>query len=477
MAYFSEKVAILKDFSTIKAADISTSGTIADLDTTGFSFVRLTAATELTSVLAQSSGKQVILVNASASPLLVKHLSGTAGNQINTGNGADLSLPAGATISLIYDDAGTVWVRDQYVPVVPSATDTVLQGGNSFGADFRIGSNDNFSAIIETNGAEVVRARPAAAANADVKVTGTGGVELPIGTTAQRPSTPVNGTVRVNTSTQAFEVYVNSTWNTVPGNNGVIQGGNTLGADLTIGTNDNFNTIIEANGAEVIRARPAAATDANAKISGTAGLEIPVGTTAQRPSTPVTGTLRLNSTIPALEGYYNSTWNQIGTSTVVSPILGLQTTTAIPAGFIGEQLVDFQPGGTTYFVGSGSVGSPFFLTLTPGLWEISYNFTLERAGATYSPDFRLLTWLSTTGAGFGDSVTRNGLVDFLLTSASLPQLFTNTSSPIRVAYNGTTLTLPGGGTNATGRVYLTVLSATFTGVPTYGCYMRAVRVQ
>ena len=43
--------------------------------------------------------------------------------------------------------------------------------------------------------------------------TGTGALGLPSGTTAQRPSSPVNGYMRYNTTTNSIESYVNGSWN------------------------------------------------------------------------------------------------------------------------------------------------------------------------------------------------------------------------------------------------------------------------
>jgi hypothetical protein len=40
----------------------------------------------------------------------------------------------------------------------------------------------------------------------------TGGMFLPVGTTAQRPATPTVGMLRYNTSTNGVEVYNGSTW-------------------------------------------------------------------------------------------------------------------------------------------------------------------------------------------------------------------------------------------------------------------------
>jgi hypothetical protein len=40
----------------------------------------------------------------------------------------------------------------------------------------------------------------------------TGGLIVPTGTTAQRPASPTNGTIRYNTSNSEFEIYQSSSW-------------------------------------------------------------------------------------------------------------------------------------------------------------------------------------------------------------------------------------------------------------------------
>ena len=40
----------------------------------------------------------------------------------------------------------------------------------------------------------------------------TGGFYLPVGTTAQRPASPVTGQIRFNSTTNAVEVYSGSAW-------------------------------------------------------------------------------------------------------------------------------------------------------------------------------------------------------------------------------------------------------------------------
>lgn len=49
-------------------------------------------------------------------------------------------------------------------------------------------------------------------ATGDVDFTGTGSVQIPVGTTAQRPGTPTEGDIRRNTTTGQFEGYTGTEW-------------------------------------------------------------------------------------------------------------------------------------------------------------------------------------------------------------------------------------------------------------------------
>ena len=50
----------------------------------------------------------------------------------------------------------------------------------------------------------------------------------------------------------------------------------------------------------------------NILMSGTGTIDIPVGTTAQRPASPNSGMIRYNSTLSRYEGYSGSAWGQLG---------------------------------------------------------------------------------------------------------------------------------------------------------------------
>jgi hypothetical protein len=83
----------------------------------------------------------------------------------------------------------------------------------------------------------------------------TGYMQLPVGTTAQRPASPVNGMLRYNSTTSVIEMYLSGSWVTVAsnavvstnlilhldaGNTSSYPGSGTVWTDLS-GSNNNFN--------------------------------------------------------------------------------------------------------------------------------------------------------------------------------------------------------------------------------------------
>jgi len=97
-----------------------------------------------------------------------------------------------------------------------------------------------------------------------------------------------------------------------------------LGGDLDVNGNkivstSNGDVEIEPNGT------------GNAKITSTGALILPVGTTAQRPSTPVVGMFRFNSTTDRFEGYNGATWVILGATLPTNEVTdyGATTSTAV----------------------------------------------------------------------------------------------------------------------------------------------------
>ncbi len=96
-----------------KTTDISTTGTLNNESITG-ALVRFTGASAqtLTGVAGGADGRILTLVNAAGQAMTVKNNDTTdssAANVIITGTGGDLSVPAGATLMLVYDAGANVW--------------------------------------------------------------------------------------------------------------------------------------------------------------------------------------------------------------------------------------------------------------------------------------------------------------------------------------------------------------------------------
>ena len=93
------------------------------------------------------------------------------------------------------------------------------------------------------------------------------------------------------------------------------------GNSLTISADTNLNLTADdnSNGTGLVT------------VTGNKGIGIPVGTTAQRPGTPTTGTLRFNSSTTRVEVYDGGSWEEVGDNIVSissQTINGDGTTTA-----------------------------------------------------------------------------------------------------------------------------------------------------
>lgn len=79
-----------------------------------------------------------------------------------------------------------------------------------------------------------------------VQLTGTGYLDLPVGTTAQRPGSPTSGMVRFNTSLVTFEGYDGTAWGAIGGgatgggsDDVFYENGQTVTTNYTLTTNKN----------------------------------------------------------------------------------------------------------------------------------------------------------------------------------------------------------------------------------------------
>lgn len=154
----------------------------------------------------------------------------------------------------------------------------------------------------------------------------TDALQLPKGTTAQRPATPVAGMVRYNTTTSKIEAREGSSWVNLVGaeNDADIAAIAALtGTGIPCRTADDTWAIrsvaITANQLAVTNPAGVAgnitlAIASNPVLPGTGSVTVPVGDTSQRPVTPVEGMIRYNSQTDELEVYKASDWKTVTTS-------------------------------------------------------------------------------------------------------------------------------------------------------------------
>ncbi|CAB4147824.1 hypothetical protein UFOVP507_50 [uncultured Caudovirales phage] len=111
---------------------------------------------------------------------------------------------------------------------------------------------------------------------ADAQFTGTGRVKVPTGTTAQRPSSPTTGSLRFNTDLGYLENYDGTTW-------------------------------------KLVAPSPTPAQVSDQLNTSTGYFQVPKGTDAQRPITPMNGLIRYNSTQDFYECYVGTAWHRFVT--------------------------------------------------------------------------------------------------------------------------------------------------------------------
>jgi hypothetical protein len=216
MTLLQERLRTTKDFVTDRSADVATAGTISNLSVTGTSFLRLTAVTTLETIVADTSGKEVTIVNANTVSATIQNETGsTAANRIITGTGGNITWPAGAGCTFKYDDAASRWriasivsaggdvsgpasVTDGRVAVFDGTTGKLLKQDTRLAADLVAGvasSVDSEIALFSGTGGKTLK-----------RATGTGYAKVSSGV-LQTPSAtiPVSDVAQVNPTFVTFE--------------------------------------------------------------------------------------------------------------------------------------------------------------------------------------------------------------------------------------------------------------------------------
>jgi hypothetical protein len=97
------------------------------------------------------------------------------------------------------------------------STEVVFNDGGA-DIDFRIEGDTKPNLFKVDAGNDAVSVDGVFTVTDNMLLTGTGAIDIPAGTTAQRPGTPSPGMIRYNTTTSAFEGYSSSAWNGLAGN-------------------------------------------------------------------------------------------------------------------------------------------------------------------------------------------------------------------------------------------------------------------
>jgi hypothetical protein len=149
--------------------------------------------------------------------------------------------------------SGGVGVAPSYsaTPTVTSLTAPTVYGGTGAASSLTLqstsGAGTSDSIVMKVGNAGAVTALSIATTGI-VSFPTTGAIVLPVGTTAQEPSSPASGMLRFNSSTANFEGYNGSAWSGLGGATGggtdqiFWQNGNTINSSYTIPANTNSGT-------------------------------------------------------------------------------------------------------------------------------------------------------------------------------------------------------------------------------------------
>ena len=109
------------------------------------------------------------------------------------------------------------------------STDDLTEGTNLYYTDARVESYLSGGTGVDFSSGVISIGQPVGTGDSvtfvDAEFTGTGAVELPEGTEAQRPGTPATGMIRFNSDATSFEGYNGIEWGEIGGGGGATGGG------------------------------------------------------------------------------------------------------------------------------------------------------------------------------------------------------------------------------------------------------------
>jgi hypothetical protein len=197
-------------------------------------------------------------------------------------------------------------------------------------------------------------------------VPGSQAMTIPSGATGDRPVVSTNGQIRYNTTTNRFEGYQNSAWQTIGTGNGTVT--------------EVFNVV---NQTSVINGTttPTVGLANNPIVPGLSAMTLPRGATSDRTGSPVNGMIRYNTDTQLFEGYLNGAWTSFaagsgvtsvatGTGLTGGPITSTGTisiaNTAVTAGSYTLANITVNAQGQITSASNGSAGVSSFSAGTTG---------------------------------------------------------------------------------------------------------------
>ena len=353
--------------------------------------------------------------------------SGAGGNRLyigmgteTTGNAVNHLVIGGTYYTGLVDAsvAGTLTTNASSIPVL-SATGTIdkwLVGNLQLTGNTLSSTNTNGNIVLTPNGTGYV------------SISGTNGLVLPSGTTAQQ-GPAVQGAVRLNTTTGQFEGYAGSNWSSLGGVRSV-DGLTYIIAETSPGSSDDTLHFYAATGASTntqvatLDATKLAILNTTASTSSTTGALTVAGGVGIAGDLYVGGNLNLSGTELSIGSVtFNNGLTLSGTTTPATEYFRITDGAATP---VTKFLVDTANGNTTI---SGTLGVTGATTLSSTLGvtgATTLSSTLAVTGAT-----TLSSALTYGGVTLSNSVTGTGS---MVLSAS--PTFTGTAAFAAVSTSG-----------------------------------------
>jgi hypothetical protein len=240
---------------------------------------------------------------------------------------------------------------------------------------------------------------------------GNAGVTLPNGTTGQRGVSL--GQIRYNTDTSRFEGLYSTGWQAF----GVGDGSVTS----VSGTTDQIN-VSNVGGIATV------SLSSDPVIPGSGAVQIPSGTTAARPASPVNGDLRYNTQTATFEGYANSVWGAIVTGTGV-------TSVATGTGLTGGPITST---GTISIANTGAVAGSYGTAARTVTQSVNAQGQITSITDQLIDGVSLTTGSISTAPSTANDLVNKSYVDGLVSTGLIYH------QPVQAATTGTLASITGG---------------------------------